>query len=175
MATEETPDDATHEQDGDEYGDERGGHREDGEADLFGASHRGVEGTHALFEVAGDVLDDDDGVVDDEAGGDGERHEGEIVQRVAEQVHHAEGAEKRERHGDRGDERRAAFAEEEEDNEDDEQDGDDKRARDVVDRGADGSGAIEDDLDLDGRRDGGLKLRKDTQDVVDSLDDVGAG
>jgi multidrug efflux pump subunit AcrB len=30
--------------------------------------------------VAGDVLDDDDGVVHDEAGGDGERHQGEVVE-----------------------------------------------------------------------------------------------
>ena len=103
-------------------------------------------GLQALLEVAGDVLDDDDGVVDDEAGGDGERHEGEIVQRVAEQVHHAEGAEQRERNGDRRDERRAAFAKEDEDDEDHEQDGDDERARDVVDRGADGAGAVEHDL-----------------------------
>ena len=43
-----------------------------------------------IFEIAGDVLNDHDGVVDDEAGGDGERHQGEVVDGVAEQVHHAE-------------------------------------------------------------------------------------
>ena len=64
------------------------------------ALHRGVEGLHAHLEIAGDVLDDHDGVVDHEAGGDGERHQREVVDGVAQQVHHAEGAHQRERHGD---------------------------------------------------------------------------
>ena len=56
-------------------------------------------GLIAFFDVAGDVLDHHDGVVDDEAGGDGERHEGEVVERVAKQIHHGEGADDGERHG----------------------------------------------------------------------------
>ena len=60
-----------------------------------------------VFEVAGDVLDDHDGVVHHEAGGDGQRHQRQIVEAVAQQVHHAEGADQRHGHGDAGDERGA--------------------------------------------------------------------
>ncbi len=37
-------------------------------------------GVHAVFEVAGDVFHHHDGVVHDEAGGDGERHQREVVE-----------------------------------------------------------------------------------------------
>ena len=47
--------------------------------------------------------------------------------------------------------------------------------RDVFDGGADGRGAVEHDLQLDGRRDGSLQRGEDLQDVVDGADDVGAG
>ena len=59
----------------------------------------------ALLDVAGDVLDHHDGVVDHEAGGDGQRHQRQVVQAEAQQVHHAEGADQRQRHGDAGDDR----------------------------------------------------------------------
>ena len=42
----------------------------------------------ALLDVARDVLDHDDGVVDHEAGGDGQRHQREVVQAEPQQVHH---------------------------------------------------------------------------------------
>ena len=147
---EEAAYDAAHEQDGDEDRDERGRHGEDGEADFAGAFEGGVEGGEAFFEMAGDVFDDDDGVVDDEAGGDGEGHEAEVVERVAEHVHDAEGAEEGERDGDRGDEGGAGFAEEDEDYKDDEEGGEDEGSGDVADGGADGGGAVEDGLELDG-------------------------
>ena len=49
----------------------------------------------------------DDGVVDDKAGGDGERHQRKIVEAEAEQVHHGEGADQRNGNGDAGNERGA--------------------------------------------------------------------
>ena len=48
---------------------------------------RGLQRRVALLEIAGDVLEHHDGVVDDEAGRDGERHQREVVEAVAEQVH----------------------------------------------------------------------------------------
>ena len=69
----------------------------------------------ALLDVARDVLDHHDGVVDHEAGGDGERHQREVVQAVAEQVHDAERADERERHGDARDDGGGEVAQEEED------------------------------------------------------------
>ena len=55
----------------------------------LGALERRLQRRFALLDVARDVLDHDDGVVDDEAGGDGQRHQREVVQAVAEQVHDA--------------------------------------------------------------------------------------
>ena len=67
--------DARHEQERDEHRDERNGQRHDGEADLarafIGRFHRLI----AILDMAHDVFDHHDGVVDDEAGRDGERHE----------------------------------------------------------------------------------------------------
>ncbi len=63
---------------------------------------RGLHRAHALLEVAGDVLEHDDGVVDHEAGGDRQGHQREIVDAVAEQVHDPEGADQGDRHGDAG-------------------------------------------------------------------------
>ena len=58
-------------------------------------------GAIPILDVAVDVLEHHDRIVDDEADGDGQRHQREIVQAVACQVHRAGGAEDGERHGDR--------------------------------------------------------------------------
>jgi hypothetical protein len=55
---------------------------------------------------ARDVLGHDDGVVDDEARRDGERHQRQVVEAVARQEHEAESADERQRHGDARDRRR---------------------------------------------------------------------
>ncbi len=77
-------------------------------------------GVHAVFEMAGDVFDDDDGVIDDESGGDGQGHEREIVDGVIREIHDAERADERDGDGDAGDEGGPPVAQEEEDDEDDE-------------------------------------------------------
>ena len=74
---------------------------------------------HAVLDVARRVLEHHDRVVDHEAGGDGERHQRQVVQAVAAQVHDAEGADERHRHRDAGNERRAAVAQEQEHDQDD--------------------------------------------------------
>ena len=48
--------------------------------------------------IARDVLDHDDRIVDDEAGGDGQRHQRQVVEAEMRQVHHREGADQRQRH-----------------------------------------------------------------------------
>ena len=78
-----TPDHAAHKQQRDEHGDQREGDRDDGEADLAGALQRRLERLLALLDVAHDVLDHDDGIVDHEADGDGEGHQREVVDAVA--------------------------------------------------------------------------------------------
>ena len=100
---EEAADHIAHEEQRNEHRDQRNGQRDDGEADLLGALERGLHRRHAFFEIARDVLDHHDGVIHHKAGGDGERHQREVVETVAQQVHHGEGADQRERHGHAGD------------------------------------------------------------------------
>ena len=80
---EDAPDDPAHQQDRQEDGDQREAHGDDGEADLAGAQYGGLEARHAGLDMAGDVLQHHDGIVDDEAGGDRQRHKREIVDAVA--------------------------------------------------------------------------------------------
>ena len=100
--TEEPTDDIPHEEQGDEHGDQRNGEGHNREANLLRALQRRLHWRKAFFKVAGDVLDHDDGIIHDEAGGDGEGHQGEVVEAVAEGVHGGEGADDRQRHGDAG-------------------------------------------------------------------------
>ena len=70
---------------------------------------------HAVLDVAVDVLQHDDGVVDHEADRDRQRHQRQVVEAVAQQVHHGGGAEQRQRHGDARDQGRPHVAQEQED------------------------------------------------------------
>ena len=80
---EHAADQAGHEQQRDEHRDQRQRQRYHGEADFAGAAQRRVERLLAVLHVADDVLDHDDGVVDDEAGADGQRHQRQVVEREA--------------------------------------------------------------------------------------------
>ena len=130
---------------------------------------------HAGFEMARDVLHHHDGVVDHESRGDGERHQREVVERVAEQVHHGEGADERNRNGDAGNERGARAAQKHEDHQDDQANGSDQRLLNGADRSADGGGAVENDGGVDALRQHCLEKRQLRFDAVDGLNDVGAG
>ncbi len=108
----------------------------------------------AFFEIARDVLDHDDGIVDHEAGGDGQRHQREVVEAVAERVHGGEGADQRERHGDAGNDGGVEIAQEEEDDQHDQADGEQQFKLDVGDRGLDGGGQVGERGDVDARWEG---------------------
>src|SRR6185437_13698244 len=110
-----------------------------------------------------------------EAGGDGEGHEREIVNAVAQQVHHAKGADQRERDGDAGDGGGAGVAQEGEDHQHDQQDGNDERDLHVVDRSPDGGRAILADDDVHRVRDRGAQRRQLGDHAVHGVEDVGAG
>ena len=45
-----------------------------------------------LLQMPHDVFDHYDSVIHDKAGGDGQRHEGQVVHTITEQVHHPERA-----------------------------------------------------------------------------------
>ena len=172
---EELAHDAAHQQNGNEDGDQRCAHREHGEADLPGALHGRVEGRVSHFEVAGDIFDHHDGVVHHEAGGNSERHQREVVDGVAEQVHHAECTHQRERHGHGRDDGGPHLAQEEEDHQHHQQHADHERNFHIAHTGANGGGAIHGYVYLDGGRDGGLQVRHLGHHVVHGRNDVGAG
>src|SRR5208283_2436163 len=99
---EQPADDIAHEEQRNQHGDQRNGERNDGEANLLGAAQGGPQSRLAGFNVADDVLDHHDGVVHYEAGGYGERHQGEIVEAVSQKIHDPERAHQGERHGGGG-------------------------------------------------------------------------
>ena len=106
--------DAAHEADRREDRHDRGGDRDDGEADFVGGFERGAIGGLAHAHVPHDVLDLDDGVVHQNAGDDGDREQADEVQRKADRLHDEKRRDDRQRQGARGDERRAPIAQEEE-------------------------------------------------------------
>ena len=108
----------------------------------------------AFLDVALDVFDDDDGVVDDEAGGERDAEERERVDGEAEDPDEGEGADEGDGDGDGGDEGGAPVLQEEEDDDDDDDDGFDEGLDDFVNRGADDSGGIEGDDGLHAGREG---------------------
>src|SRR5262249_44327719 len=152
-----------------EHGDEGDADGEHSEADLFGALEGGLERIHSGFEVAGDVFHDHDGVVDDETGGDGERHQREIVEAVTAEVSDGKGADKRDGDCDGGNERGAAISQENKNDDDDEDDGEGQSALDVADGGSDGGGAVENDGGVNALGNGGLDGRRFGADAIDRV------
>ena len=65
---EQAPDDATHQQDRNEYGNQRDTDGQYRKADFLGSFQRGFHRAHSLLEMPGHVFDDDNRVIDDEAG-----------------------------------------------------------------------------------------------------------
>ena len=110
--TEQPPDDAAHEQQWDEHGDERHADRQHGEADLARALQRRLERLHAVLDVPVDVLHHHDGVIDHETHRDGERHQRDVVEAEAAEIHDGERPEQRQRHDQPGDHGDAHIAQE---------------------------------------------------------------
>ncbi len=171
---EEASEDSTHEENGDKDGDEGDRHGDDGEADFAGADEGGVEGGEAEFDMANDIFEDDDGVIDDEAGGESHGEEGEVIDAEPEEVHDDEGADEGEGHGEGGDEGGWEVSEEEKDDEDDEDDGEDESELDIVNAGANGAGFIGEDIEMDGWGELGTEIGEERFDGVDDGDGIGA-
>ncbi len=95
---EQPPDNAAHQQDRHKDGDQREAHRQHRKPDLAGALQRRLHSRLARFHVPGDVLKNDDRVIDDEAGRDRQRHQRQVVEAVTDQIHDPERADQRDRH-----------------------------------------------------------------------------
>ena len=172
---EQPADDVAHEQQRNQHRDQRDGQRQNREADLLGALERGFQRLVAFLDEARDVFDHDDRVVNHEAGRNRQRHQRQVVQAVAEQVHHAERADQRERDRDAGDDRRRQAAQEQEDDHHDQRHRQHQLELHVGHRRANRGGAIGENLHLHRRRQRGLQARHQRLDPVHHRDDVGAG
>ena len=128
----------------------------------------------ALFDVAGNILDHDDRVVDDKSGGDGQRHQGKVVETEAEQIHRAQCADQRQRNREARDQGRARVAQEHENHQHHQQNGERQLVFHVPDRGANGYGPVGQDVEVDSGRQRGLQLRQQRLDARDHRDHVGA-
>ena len=96
--------------------------------------------------MALDVFDDDDGVVDDQAGGQGDAEQRERVDGEAQQLNEGERSDERDRDGDGGNDGGTPVLEENEDDKDDEKDGGAQGRDHVADGFSDGVGGVEGDL-----------------------------
>ena len=166
---------AAHEQHRDKHGGEREGHREYRETDFRGPIERRRHHVLAHLHVAHDVLEHDDGVIDDEADAERNRHQREIVERVVEHPHDGEGAD--DRHGQREarDDRRGEVAQEQENHQHDQEDGEQQRELHVVDRGANRFGIVAERADVQRGRHFRLERGNQAHHVVDDLHGVGPG
>ena len=105
--TEQPPDHVGHEQQRDQYRDQRQRQGHQGETDLLGALERGRHRRLAFLDIARDVLQHHDGVVHHKPGGDGQGHQRQVIDGESGQVHHTKGAHQGQRHGDGRDDRGA--------------------------------------------------------------------
>ena len=138
------------------------------------AVHRRLERLLAHLHVPDDVLQHDDRVVDDEADGERERHQREVVERVAAEVHHGERADDRHRQREAGDHRRREVSQEEEDDEDDQEERQQERELHVAHGVADRLRAIAMDLQIDRGGRFLLERREERADAVGDFDGIRA-
>ena len=148
---EQAADDAAHQQDRNEDGDERDAHRQHGEADFVGSLECRFQRGHPVLDVAGDVFENDDGIIDDEPGRDRERHQREIVEAVAHQIHDGECRDQRNRHRHDRYQRRAQVSQEGKNHDDHQQHGKDQGSFDIAQRCANGRRAVDCQFDVNGR------------------------
>ena len=168
------PDHILHEQQRNQHGDQRYGERDDGEADLARALQGRVERRKAELDVARDVLDHHDGIVDHEAGRDGQGHQGQVVQAEVGQIHDGEGADERQRNRQARNDRGRHVAQKQINDQHHQHDGERQFELDVRDGCPDGGGAIGEDGDIHPGRHRGLERRQQVMDSVDHVDDVGS-
>ena len=112
------PGDAAHEAHGNEHGDDGERDGDDGETDLVGSFERCAIGAFAHAHVAHDVLDLHDGVVDEDAGDDGDGEQADEVEREAGGIQRPERRHDGQRQGDGGDDGGAQVAQEDQHDDD---------------------------------------------------------
>ena len=117
-------------------------HEGDGEDRAGDLGHRFLAGIRHreigfFLDHAFDVLDDDDGIVDDNADGKHQRQQRDGVGRISDDQQHGKCTDDGHRHGDKRYQRRPHLAEEQKDHDADKDNSDDKRTHDLDDRRGD--------------------------------------
>ena len=134
--------DAWHEQDGDKDCHKGEGHGDNGKAHLARAVQGRAQGRFPLFQPAHYVFQNNNGVVHHKARGNGEGHEGEVVQGVAKDVHDSKGSYEGDRCSYCRYGRCPVVAQKEEDHQDHQNHGEHKAQLHLCQRGADGDGSV---------------------------------
>ena len=125
-----------------------------------------------MFPVPADILQHDDGIIDNKSGRNGQRHEGKVVQTVATHIHHAEGPDERDRHRHAGDDRRSDISQKSEHDKNHQCHRDKECPLDIVQRRANRGSPIQHDRQRDGLGNGRLQLWHLLTDVINRLDDI---
>ena len=172
---EQTAQHPAHEQNGNEHRDQRQADGHHGETNFAAAAERGLLGCGTPLQVPGDVLQHHDGVIHHKAGGNGQGHQGQVVQAVAQQIHAGKGARQRYRHRHAGDQGRAQAAQKQTHHHDHQAHRDGQRLLDFGQGGADGQGAVGHDLHVHRGRDGRLQHRHQGTHPGHRLNHVGIG
>jgi hypothetical protein len=169
----ELADEALHERDWHEHGDDRERRRHHGKTDFIGpfARRRDVALAHA--EVAHDVLAHHDGVVDEKPDAQRQRHQRHHVEREAKCVQRDEGRDDRDRQREAGDDGAAPGMQEQENDQHREQRPLENRALDTVHAFLDLICLGIDDAHLDVRRQARLEGFERVANAAAGLDDVG--
>ena len=131
------------------------------------------QGIISFLDEPGDIFDHDNGVIDDKAGGNGQGHQGEVVQTKSQKIHDPKGTHQGKGDGHAGNRRGRQVAQEDKDDQDDQGHGQHQLELHIPDRGANGRGPVGQDRDLDGRRQGTLQFGHQFFDPVDHFDDIG--
>ena len=129
---EQAADDAAQEQDGNEYRGERQRHGQDRKPDLTRAVERRLQRLFSLLQMADNVLEHHDRIVHDKPDRQRERHERQVVEAVAHQIHHRKRADDREWQRETRNDRRRQILQEQEDDEHDETERDQQRQLHVI-------------------------------------------
>ncbi len=159
----------------DEHGREDEGDGEQGSADLVHGLVCRLPRRETLAQVALDVLDHDDRVVDHDADRQHQPEQRQVVQAEAQGRHDGEGADQRDRDRDDRDDRRAPSLQEQDDDDDDQRHGLEDGLDDLVDRLLDELGRVVDDVVVEARREPLPELLHGALDLGRGRQRVGAG
>src|SRR5580693_7512115 len=117
-----------------------------------GKNATGTNTAQSTSEMAINVFNHDDSVVDDQASGEGDAEQGQRVDGETQQFHKDEGADERNRSGDEVNHRRPPVAEKDKDHQDDQKDRRTYRVDYVADRLPHSVGGVEGDFVVHSRR-----------------------